>query len=90
MSGANWSTQQLAEFLAVVSSVPEPAAAIREAIERSAEALEAEVGAVVRHDQVVASVGFPAGAAPHDELVALARSDAATTPPLRTWSPWNW
>ena len=61
MTAGNWSTQQLAEFLAVVSSVPEPQAAIREAIERSAEALEAEVGAVIQAGTVTASVGFPPG-----------------------------
>ena len=84
MTGANWSTQQLAEFLAVVSSVPEPEAAIREAIERSAEALEAEVGAVVRDGELIASVGFPTGAAPAAELVAIAAGggDAAELPGL--------
>ena len=75
MTVGNWSTQQLAEFLAVVSSVPEPAAAIREAIERSAEALEAEVGAIVQDGAVTACVGFPAGMVPEAELLELATSD---------------
>ncbi|MEA2141987.1 MAG: hypothetical protein QOI64_417 [Solirubrobacteraceae bacterium] len=84
MSSGNWSTQQLAEFLAVVSSVPEPAAAVREAVERAAEALEAEVGAVVQDGAVTASVGFPAGAVPEAELIALTMSagDAAELPGL--------
>ncbi|MEA2256356.1 MAG: hypothetical protein QOG35_2401, partial [Solirubrobacteraceae bacterium] len=84
MSSGNWSTQQLAEFLAVVSAVPEPAAAVREAVERAAEALEAEVGAVVQDGAVTASVGFPAGAVPEDDLLALAlaAADAADLPGL--------
>jgi diguanylate cyclase (GGDEF)-like protein len=84
MSGETWSTQQLAEFLAVVSSVPEPAAALREAVERAAEALEAEIGAVVQDGAVTASVGFPAGAVPEEALIALATSggDAADLPGL--------
>ena len=62
--GENWSTQQLAEFLAVVSSVPEPAAAVREAIERAAEALEAEVGAVVSDGVVSRRWASPPAACP--------------------------
>jgi diguanylate cyclase (GGDEF)-like protein len=76
MTNGNWTTGQLAEFLAVVSAVPEPGAAIREAIERGAEALEAELGAVVQNGAVVASVGFPAGAVPEAELAAMAAGDA--------------
>ena len=68
-SSSAWSTQQLTEFLAVVSSVPEPATATREALERAAEALEAELGAVVTGDAVIASFGFPAGKAPVAELL---------------------
>ena len=78
MSGTNWSTQQLAEFLAVVSSVPDPAAALREAIERAAEALEAEVGAVVQGGVVRASVGFPVAEAPEAELAAIVAAGAET------------
>src|SRR3712207_2724210 len=74
-SGA-WSTQQLTEFLAVVSSVPEAATAMREAIERAAEALEAELGAVVTDGAVTASVGFRVGQVPEAELVEVARAGA--------------
>jgi diguanylate cyclase (GGDEF)-like protein len=80
---STWTTQQLTEFLSVVSSVPDPATATREALERSAAALEAELGAVVVGDGVVASFGFPAGSAPERELVEVARSGdtAAVTLP---------
>jgi diguanylate cyclase (GGDEF)-like protein len=76
---STWTTQQLTEFLSVVSSVPDPSTATREALERSAAALEAELGAVIVGDAVVASLGFPTGAAPERELVEAARrGDAAT------------
>ncbi|MFL5885067.1 MAG: putative bifunctional diguanylate cyclase/phosphodiesterase [Thermoleophilaceae bacterium] len=74
MPAGNWSIQQLTEFLAALSSVRDPASATREAVERAAEALEAEVGAVIRHGFVVASVGFPAGRAPQGALLAAAES----------------
>jgi diguanylate cyclase (GGDEF)-like protein len=69
---ADWSTHQLTEFLAAVSGCEDEAAATREAVERAAEALEAELGAVVRAGLVVASIGFPRGRVPVDELVAVA------------------
>ncbi|HZQ26831.1 MAG TPA: diguanylate cyclase [Acidimicrobiales bacterium] len=55
----HWSAQQLAEFLAVVSSASHEGTALAAAVERAAEALEAEVAAVVQGGRVVAFVGFP-------------------------------
>lgn len=63
---------QLVELLAVVSLYSDEDSAIRGAVERAAETLEAEVAAVVVADRVVAQVGYPAGEAPHDDLVAVA------------------
>jgi diguanylate cyclase (GGDEF)-like protein len=71
-SSANWWTQQLAEFLSVVSSLDDAAEARQCAVERAAEALEAELGALVVDGRVLAALGFPAGAIPEDELVRLA------------------
>ena len=68
----DWSTHQLAEFLAAVSEFKDESTAARGAIERAAEAFEAEVGAIVRDGSVVASVGFPSGRVPTDHLVSLA------------------
>lgn len=65
-----WSTQQLAEFLAAVSVAPDYACAARLAVERAAEALEAEIAAIVRDGSVEAAIGFPEGQAPEAELVA--------------------
>jgi diguanylate cyclase (GGDEF)-like protein len=60
-------TFQLAEFLAALSGFRDQPSAARAAAEHAAEALEAEVGAVLR-DQEVISVGFPATRVPVDEL----------------------
>ncbi len=67
-----WSTQQLAEFLAAVSSCETEASAALAAVERAAEALEAEVAAIVCGGEVVAAVGYPEGAAPAAELISVA------------------
>ncbi|SNT49175.1 diguanylate cyclase (GGDEF) domain-containing protein [Asanoa hainanensis] len=63
--------QQLVELLAVVSSSPDETTAVQNAVERSAQALEAEVAAAVIDGKVVASIGFPPGTVPHDEIVAM-------------------
>ncbi|MET0134041.1 MAG: sensor domain-containing diguanylate cyclase [Kibdelosporangium sp.] len=68
-------SQQLLELLAVVSSYPDEDSAFRGAVERAAQALEAEVAAVVFGDRVAASVGFPIGRAPTADLVAVSRRD---------------
>jgi diguanylate cyclase (GGDEF)-like protein len=70
--GALFSTQQLAEFLAVVSSLPDQADARLIGVERAAEAVEAEVAAIVQGDTVLASIGFPASLVPQPELVEAA------------------
>jgi diguanylate cyclase (GGDEF)-like protein len=71
---ASWSTQQLAEFVSVVSSFRDEQAATLGAVERAVGALEAEGGAVVR-DGVVTCVGFPLGAVPEAELAAAANGE---------------
>jgi diguanylate cyclase (GGDEF)-like protein len=65
--------QQLVELLAVVSSFADEDSAVQGAVERSAQALEAEVAAVVFGDRVAASIGFPVGQVPESDLVAVAR-----------------
>jgi diguanylate cyclase (GGDEF)-like protein len=73
---ADWSTHQLTEFLAAVSACEDEDEATREAVERAAEALEAELGAVVRGGSIVASVGFPRGRVLEAELAAVATGRA--------------
>jgi len=68
-------SQQLLELLAVVSALPDEASAVRGAVDRAAQALEAEVAAVVVDGRITASVGFAAGDVPASDLLAVARLD---------------
>jgi signal transduction histidine kinase len=68
-----WSTQQLAEFLGAVSSCGTEASAALTAVERAAEALDAEVAAIVCGGEVLAVVGYPEGAAPATELNSVSK-----------------
>jgi signal transduction histidine kinase len=68
MRESAWSTQQLAEFLAAVSSAETEASAAHAAVERAAEALDAGVAAIVCDGDLVAAVGYPEGAVPVAEL----------------------
>ncbi len=70
MALESWSAQQLAEFLGTVSALSDEGAVLRSAAERAAEAFEAEVGAVVSEQRLLASVGFSAGFEPVAELTA--------------------
>ncbi|MDX6649586.1 MAG: hypothetical protein QOJ97_1537 [Solirubrobacteraceae bacterium] len=75
-STESWSTQQLAEFMAFVASFADEAAAVRGAVERAAEVLEAEVGAIVTHGALTASIGFPPGTVPEQALAGASEADA--------------
>ena len=68
MDSSSWSTQQLAEFIAGVSIAETEAAAARAAVERAAEALGANVAAIVCDGELVAAVGSLADSVPADEL----------------------
>jgi diguanylate cyclase (GGDEF)-like protein len=68
---SSWSTEQLTEFLAVITRAPDADTAVRAAVERAAEALDCEVGAFVRGHSLVTSVGFAVGRAPEVELVEV-------------------
>jgi len=67
---SHWSAHQLAEFLAAVSAHTDEPGVIRCAVELASEALEAEVGAIVRDGAVAAAVGFPCGQIPCDAIIA--------------------
>ena len=68
MGAPSWSVQLLGEFIASVSAAGTQAAAARAAVEHAAQTLGAEVAAIVRGGEVVAAIGYPAGAAPIAEL----------------------
>jgi len=73
----SWSTQQLSEFLVAVAACRDQAAAISGAIQWAAEALEAEVAAVVGEEGVLGAVGFARGRVPEAELRAAAQRPSA-------------
>jgi hypothetical protein len=71
MDASAWSAQLLAEFIAAVSAAGTEAAAARAAVEHAAEALDADVAAIVRGGELVATVGYPEGRAPVTELAGV-------------------
>lgn len=74
----NWPSQQLVEFLAALYGAADEDAASPLAIERVAEGLDAEIGALIRDGRLVCSIGFPPGLAPEDDLRALANGRIET------------
>ena len=77
MQPSAWFPQQLVGFLeAVWSSATETAAATM-AVERAAEALDAEVAAIVSGDRLIAAVGYPEGDLPPEELKLLVAGGTA-------------
>ena len=72
LTPANWSTQQLTGFLATVSSASDERTASRLAVERAAEALDAEVAALLRQGEVYVSIGFPSDPALEQALAEVA------------------
>lgn len=71
MDASAWSTQQLAEFVAVVSAARSEVEAAHIAVERAAEALDADVAAIVSAGELVAAVGYPEDAVPVADLAAI-------------------
>jgi GAF domain-containing protein len=71
MATSGWSAQQLAEFVAAVSAAENEASAAATAVERVAEALEAEVAAIVCDGRLIAAIGYPGETAPIGELEAV-------------------
>ena len=76
MPAPNWFPQQLVAFLEAVWSARTEAAVGLMAVEQAAEALDAEIAAIVCRDRVVAMVGYPEGAVPVRELTLIAADGA--------------
>ncbi len=72
---ASWSTQQLAEFVAAVSSVADADLAARAGVERVAEALDADAVALMYGERLAYAIGWPAGATPVDAIRAAVAAD---------------
>lgn len=74
----DWGMQQVAGFLAAISTLPDEGAMLRGAVHRIAEAVDAEVCALASPTDVLACVGFPADQIPVTELLEVAHQDRAT------------
>lgn len=68
----SWAVQQLAGFLASVAAPGDVRSAFATAAHRLAEALEADVCAIVSDGELVTTLGFPAEDVPQAELLAVA------------------
>jgi signal transduction histidine kinase/CheY-like chemotaxis protein len=69
-TGDNWSTYQLTEFLGAVATLRRADDVAGSAMQRIAEAVDAEIGAFVGTAGVVSSIGFPFGEAPERTIAA--------------------
>src|SRR4051812_39699688 len=79
MSTGDWSTEQLAEFLGGISVSDTEEAAIRSAVERAAEVLEADSCVYVQNGEIAGSVGLPDD--PASAVTILALVDGNLTDP---------
>ncbi|HTC69913.1 MAG TPA: hypothetical protein VK662_10120, partial [Acidothermaceae bacterium] len=61
-----WALEQLTTFLFGLADAANPGALAREAVDGAAEAMEAEVAALVVDGAVLAAIGFAHGAVPDD------------------------
>jgi len=71
MGTPGWSPELLADFAGAVSAARTEAVAARVAVERAAEALGADVAAMVCAGEVIAAVGYPEGTVPGAECVRV-------------------
>ncbi|WP_432979822.1 putative bifunctional diguanylate cyclase/phosphodiesterase [Dactylosporangium sp. CA-233914] len=76
----NWSTQQLIEYFIAVNAAATEDAALALAVERAAEMVEAEVGAVALDGRLRGAWGF-GGVTPAPELLALPAAGAVVPMP---------
>ena len=72
MASSDWATQQLAEFLAVLTTAADDHFAVANALERLAESFDADGGAFVRGRTVMSSLGWSTGYAHEPEILAVA------------------
>jgi signal transduction histidine kinase/CheY-like chemotaxis protein len=67
-TGDNWSTYQLTEFLGAVATLRRADDVAGSAMQRIAEAVDAELGAFVGKSGIVSSIGFAFGEAPEQTI----------------------
>ncbi|HWF40742.1 MAG TPA: hypothetical protein VN683_01550, partial [Acidothermaceae bacterium] len=71
MTGATsgWALEQLTAFLFGLASAGDTETVILEALDRAAEAMEAEVDALICDGNIISSIGFANGKAPVEDLL---------------------
>ncbi len=69
-ASSGWALEQLTAYLFGLASAGDPEAVVLEALDRAAEAMEAEVAALIRDGEVISSIGFANGEAPVESLLA--------------------
>ncbi|MBW3620825.1 MAG: HAMP domain-containing histidine kinase [Actinobacteria bacterium] len=74
----SWGVQQLAGFLMAVAGYEDVPRMVAGAAQRIADAIGADVCAILSGDEIVAVVGFPASRVPEDELQRVAAGEADT------------
>ena len=80
--GGSWSTQQLAEFVVAVSSVPDEQTAVRAGVERVADALDADAVALMYGELLGYSVGWPLDRTPMQAMREVLTQDPDDWPTL--------
>ncbi|GAC1539927.1 MAG: hypothetical protein NVS3B12_26480 [Acidimicrobiales bacterium] len=74
---SGWATQQLAEFLAVLTNAEGNRDAVVHTLERLAESFEADAGLFMRRGVVTASIGWCSGSAPEGAAVMVVEAEEA-------------
>src|SRR6266536_4863768 len=72
----SWSTSQLVAFLALISEQPDEAGALRAAVERVLETLDAEVGVLFNRQGVTTAIGLAVDDPQVRTLIATAQDGA--------------
>lgn len=73
-----YSASELPEFLAAVSSATNPQVALARGVAQMAGTFDAEVVAIIKGDEVLASIGYPKGKEPTTDLLAAAQRRSGT------------
>jgi PAS domain S-box-containing protein len=76
--GRNWTVEQLAEFLDLISSAPDEGSAMRAAVSGTCDAFAADVAAILREGRIAASIGFDRSDAALADLEAVVSGRAET------------
>ena len=80
-AASGWALEQLTAYLFGLASAGDPEAVVLEALDRAAEAMEAEVAALIVDGNVVSSIGFANGQGAGRRLAAYGRRPSYASRP---------